>query len=303
MDNCTEIVSVLDMSDNGQAFSSVLYADGVIEPPPMSFLLSFSSLILPISGVYRVGLSKNMEQKIVDLIPGQVLMVPSNCWYYPTWNTASKVLTILFGKKQTGFSLVETVPAKSRKGEPAISTLKHHIPAVFGVQARMIDTIMELHEKCPGCEVHLVKALLLYIRQSLFESTPHPHGKSKQLFESACIAVQENFHRPITRKSLAEEFGVTPCHLSRIFQQNGMMKFLEYLTWVRIERAKFLLVNHNMQVKELALSCGYDDVSYFCRIFRRKMKSTPEQYRIAMRKSRSLKSCPVSQLAGQEKRG
>jgi YesN/AraC family two-component response regulator len=48
---------------------------------------------------------------------------------------------------------------------------------------------------------------------------------------------------------------------------------------VRVNRAKFMLQNYGMSVKEIAANCGYSDAAYFCRVFRKITNLTPLQYR------------------------
>jgi YesN/AraC family two-component response regulator len=57
------------------------------------------------------------------------------------------------------------------------------------------------------------------------------------------------------------------------------MRFNDYLNLVRVNRAKFILRNYEMGLKEVASSCGYSDTAYFCRVFKRIGKVTPTEYR------------------------
>ncbi len=54
----------------------------------------------------------------------------------------------------------------------------------------------------------------------------------------------------------------------------------DYLTLVRIDRAKFMLKEYGSSLKEVAANCGFHDVAYFCRVFRRITKVTPTTYRL-----------------------
>jgi AraC-like DNA-binding protein len=66
------------------------------------------------------------------------------------------------------------------------------------------------------------------------------------------------------------------------------MKFTYYLTCVRIYRAKFMMRHHPaLTVDEAALSCGFSDTGYFCRVFKRRTKLTPTEYRIRGEEQRS----------------
>ena len=58
------------------------------------------------------------------------------------------------------------------------------------------------------------------------------------------------------------------------------MNFIEYLTEIRINKAKTLLSQGNeTSMKEICLSCGYQDPNYFSRIFKKTVGQTPTEYR------------------------
>jgi transcriptional regulator GlxA family with amidase domain len=59
-----------------------------------------------------------------------------------------------------------------------------------------------------------------------------------------------------------------------------MMRFWDYVTWVRIDRAKWLLTQYDIPIKEVTRQCGFDQTSYFCRVFRGRTKLTPVAYRL-----------------------
>ena len=61
------------------------------------------------------------------------------------------------------------------------------------------------------------------------------------------------------------------------------MTFSNYLTHVRIDRAKHLLYNYDLKLDEIAARCGYYDAPYFCRVFKRLTKTTPAEYRMRVR--------------------
>ncbi len=60
-----------------------------------------------------------------------------------------------------------------------------------------------------------------------------------------------------------------------MFRTHGSVNFSDYLTYVRIDRAKFLLKIYKLGVEEMAWQCGYRDAGYFCRVFKR----SPGDYR------------------------
>jgi YesN/AraC family two-component response regulator len=89
---------------------------------------------------------------------------------------------------------------------------------------------------------------------------------------------------------VARQFEITPNHLSRLFHSQGHGAFSDYLTHVRIERAKYLLQNYALKLDEVAARCGYRDMAYFCRVFKRYCNSTPGEYRGTVRQETAAKN-------------
>lgn len=84
-------------------------------------------------------------------------------------------------------------------------------------------------------------------------------------------------------ESVADEFGVSSNYLSRFFKQETGCSFIQYVTMIRMDRARELLVNSNKQIKEIVAEIGYIDVANFVRKFKGYEGVTPGQYREKMR--------------------
>ncbi len=84
-------------------------------------------------------------------------------------------------------------------------------------------------------------------------------------------------------ESVADEFGVSSNYLSRFFKQETGCSFIQYVTMIRMDRARELLVNSNKQIKEIVAEIGYIDVANFVRKFMGYEGVTPGQYREKMR--------------------
>ena len=79
--------------------------------------------------------------------------------------------------------------------------------------------------------------------------------------------------------AVADEFGISANYLSRFFKQETGCTFMQYITMIRMDRAKELLVNSNMQIKDVVAEVGYIDVANFVRKFKNYEGMTPGQYR------------------------
>lgn len=107
---------------------------------------------------------------------------------------------------------------------------------------------------------------------------------SQQNMENLFITIDEyiniNFREQLSLQGICNKFGISQTYLSRLFRKYKNMSFNEYLTAIRIEKAKELLLKHpKLKIKEVALSVGYNDPSYFSKVFCKYTGFSPSQYK------------------------
>jgi two-component system, response regulator YesN len=86
---------------------------------------------------------------------------------------------------------------------------------------------------------------------------------------------------------VADEVGIGPQHLSRLFKEELDSSFTRYLNERRVEHARFLLLTSAFNVAEVADRVGFRDANYFGKVFRRLTGVTPTQYRAHLREDGS----------------
>lgn len=87
------------------------------------------------------------------------------------------------------------------------------------------------------------------------------------------------YNKQINKEELAAQLSTHPSHLSRKFKDETKMTLTAFQQMLRMRQAKHLLKTENLSVEEIAWTIGYDDPSYFARVFKKETGSTPSQYR------------------------
>ncbi|MFB5663399.1 helix-turn-helix domain-containing protein [Alteribacillus sp. HJP-4] len=100
----------------------------------------------------------------------------------------------------------------------------------------------------------------------------------KRLVEEVIEDIQQNFMEDISLDSCADSVGTTPHTLSKAFKKIIGINFIDYLTTIRMDKAKELLLQSTLKVNEISEAVGYRH-SYFNRIFKKHVGVTPGQYR------------------------
>jgi AraC-like DNA-binding protein len=235
--------------------------------------------------------------KTIRPIRGHAVFVPDHAWDKPLWLERVDVITFLFGAKQIGISLVE-----HKGGTQAPSAVvKASVHGGYDVPTHSIlAALMVLAaDHANGQLSQLLTESLVHACLRLLKSTQRRvPRKAIRTYESICLYVQENFQKPLTRESVAEHFGLAPNHVSRLFRKEGLMRFNDYLNLVRVNRAKFMLQNYAMTLKEIASNCCYSDPAYFCRVFKKICNLTPTEYRAHIVASGSTRRIAGILMAG-----
>lgn len=104
-------------------------------------------------------------------------------------------------------------------------------------------------------------------------------GGRPLLIRIVCELIRQRPGLPLTVKELAAAARLTPNHFTTLFRQHTGTPFSEYLVEQRLARAKKLLGNPTLTVREIAHRVGYNDPGYFTRRFRQKTALSPLQWR------------------------
>lgn len=96
-----------------------------------------------------------------------------------------------------------------------------------------------------------------------------------------------NLREELSVAKLARRYGFSPNYLSSLFHQRTGYTFVEYLTLLRLERAR-LLLQKGRSVKETAWEVGYRDEKYFARLYRDRFGILPSEERVAAGKNGRL---------------
>ncbi len=110
----------------------------------------------------------------------------------------------------------------------------------------------------------------------MFEHIP---GKNSEPIKKAIHHISKHFAEPITLDDVANLVHLNPAYFSTIFKQSTGSGFKEYLNMVRVEESKRLLSNTDYSLIDIAVATGFENQSYFSKVFKKYTGLTPKQYR------------------------
>ena len=97
-------------------------------------------------------------------------------------------------------------------------------------------------------------------------------GKAKEY-------IKQKFSKDISLEEVAKHVDISSYYFSKLFKEEEEMNFIDYLTNLRIEKAKQMLMENDVSIKEVCIESGYTDPNYFSRIFKKVVGRTPTEYR------------------------
>lgn len=103
---------------------------------------------------------------------------------------------------------------------------------------------------------------------------------SQMLLDNAISYMKKYYTDPmLSLERTCEHAGISVSYLSLLFKKNTGQTFVKYLTSLRMEKARELLLYSGLRIIEIAEQCGYSDVYYFSHSFKKQIGMSPKRYR------------------------
>ena len=152
---------------------------------------------------------------------------------------------------------------------PALSSCLNHI-----------DSISSSFPK--GYRLAIKGALFTFFYTIFTNSTDIPAPKNDPHIErlkSVLKYIETHYMSSISIDEISAVSGFSASHFMRFFKSAMGTSFTSYLSSYRLSMAARLLLLTNNSILDIALSCGYENLSYFNRSFKKRYKKTPSEYR------------------------
>lgn len=146
--------------------------------------------------------------------------------------------------------------------------------------ARNQDVIYRDVRELFGCAAHYGD-LMVGIYTLLFDEAlaTDKRMSPEELYSCALKFIQDKYGEAISVSQVCSEIGISQTYLSRLFRKFGDTSFNAYLTQCRIESAMKLIQEHpDMRMRDVAACVGYEDSSYFSKVFHQATGKTPSQW-------------------------
>lgn len=100
-----------------------------------------------------------------------------------------------------------------------------------------------------------------------------------QKVHEVALYLQTHIHESVSLEELAQRFFMSRSYLTRSFRNITGFSVVEYMTYIRIQKAQQLLQESDRSITEIADLCGFGNITYFEKVFKEATGQTPVQYR------------------------
>lgn len=205
----------------------------------------------------------------------------STCTYFSVvFNT--DFLTTPFDACHNFFDKIKTNKFKIHKH------FKPENPLDEKIILELKNIIKELSDKKVAYELSVKSKLLsiftIIFRNKLYVSVTNSSKdlttlKKYNTLKQILSYIYENYDKKIKLTDIGEALNLTPQYLCKFFKDMTSTSIVDYINHYRIETASSLLKISTLSITDIALECGFDNISYFNRVFKKELKCTPSEFR------------------------
>jgi AraC family transcriptional regulator len=216
-----------------------------------------------------------MKDKVYPVNPGEAMLLTApedHCYYFPSDSDSWEFIFItMYGR--------ETMRLFNQLRKQSGSIVK------FGKDSLPVQKAFLIIEKRKNSEIdnqYIASALTYDFMMSLIDYV-RPAGQGENKTPEFISRVHEyclkNMSRAVSVNDMAKCAGYSRYHFTRLFKEHTGSSPQYFMNELRIRIAIQLLQTEQLSVKEIAQRCGFEDVSYFCKIFRKFQKVSPNEFR------------------------
>lgn len=136
--------------------------------------------------------------------------------------------------------------------------------------------LLQLYEEQ---ELEELCLLMQEVLESFMRSMFREQDKGNPYVRKALRYMCDHYSEHLELDQVAAYVGLSPSYFSTLFRQTVGASFREHLNRIRVEESKHLLLNEQYTLADIAISMGFPDQSYYCKVFKKFVGVTPGKYR------------------------
>jgi AraC-like DNA-binding protein len=231
------------------------------------------------------------DKKAFNFLPGESLILPSNEIMqidFPEANqdnpTRCLAMAISEEKINKVIRLMNEGMPKHDGSEWALMDYNYHFTndaSIYGIIQRLLYLFTENHPSKDFFVDNMLQELIIRIlqgnsRESYMENASKLSSSNRLAYVLDYIS--KHLHEPLSVSDLSKRACMSESHFHKTFKEELGVTPIDYINSQRIKLAIRLLEDPSRKIKEIYLECGFENRSYFNRLFKRKLQVSPGEY-------------------------
>lgn len=167
---------------------------------------------------------------------------------------------------------------------------QNHITNDQRLRGQIQQIVQEYGQQEIGCELaikaYIYQMVVVLLRHYQQEVTPQKlyeyQQKTTYQLRTVLAYIDQHYHENISLSQMANLSNMSKQHFCRVFKSITGKRPMDYINYLRINKAVNLLTEKNFNISEIAMAVGFDDSNYFSRLFKKYQKTTPSIMRKKM---------------------
>ena len=219
-----------------------------------------------------------IEDRFLKVSDGDFLLIPPNTMHRTAGKGATRVLVHFTEHFLLRYFTRETLEALVIKEKPFVFHPTKEDREFFE------KTISCLLEEGASFAKGRENYAAYYLFELLFRMNPAKNDYVEQRYSDQRISrivqyINENYSRITSIDQIADMFYLSKFYLCRLFAKELGVSLISYLNMIRIRAACAMIEANKLTMTEIALRCGFNSSSYFCKVFKTEMGISPKAYR------------------------
>lgn len=237
----------------------------------------FCSLMATVNSTCRGCLES--RERLADKAEGATEPVQVTCFA----GLVETAVPVVVGRQTVGFLRTGGVATEVLTSEHFSRTARSLLKFGTQVDLRRVEEAYFQSRVLEGDRYEAMVRLLWIFSQHLSGVAEQialtTHDKEPEVVRNARRFMEDNAAESISLADVAQAVNVSSYYFCRVFKKATGLSFTQYLSRLRVERAKNLLLNPNRRITEVAYDVGFESITHFNRVFRQIAGQSPSQFR------------------------
>jgi AraC-like DNA-binding protein len=222
-----------------------------------------------------------INNNITKLTKNDLIFIPKNTYYYPNTNTGCKYIYLQFDAEmikteenklfEKGYDYCEKIPKDIiRLIVPTVAKIDNNI------KMHLTSVLTEMTKTSAGSKA---KMNINFLRAMVKISESFQSRSIDSLAYEIEKYINENIQTKITLSGICNYFGYSKQYIIKTFKKTFDTTPTTFINNLRLTLSVERLTESNLSIKKIAFDCGFDDINYFSKQFKKKYGLPPREYR------------------------